>query len=433
VLPLPVPPLGGVLEVPAPDTWMADEPPFEVTFTLPVKVPAAVGLNCTTIVWFEPAVRLNEAPDTMLNGLVVDTVPVSVAPPVFVTTSELTDDPPVATDPKFIVVGVTYKAAGVVGDVPVAVKIVEAAPPFEVKVTLPLKPPAAVGLNRTTTVWLVPPARLNDAPETTLNGANVVAVPVSVPPPAFVTTSELFADAPTLTGPKLTVVGATDKMAGEEGGDVPVPVTAAEVTPPVEVKVTLPVNVRAAAGLNCTTTVWLAPPARLNDTPETTLNGVMADAVPVSVPPPVFVTVNELFADPPTATDPKFTVVGVMERAGGDTGDVPVPVTAAEIVPPFDVNVTLPVTVPAAVGPNRTPTVWLAPPARLKDPPVTTLNGAVVDAVPVSVPPPVFVTVNELLTDPPVTTDPKFRVVGVTDKVGVVVTGGMGVRLRHLT
>jgi hypothetical protein len=101
--------------------------------------------------------------------------------------------------------------------------------------------------------------------------------------------------------------------------------------------------VLAVVGLNCTTTVWLAPPERLNDPPETTLNGTAVDAFPVSVPPPVFVTVSELTDDPPMTTDPKFTAVGVTEMAGGETEDVPAPVTAAEAVPPFEVKVTLPV------------------------------------------------------------------------------------------
>jgi hypothetical protein len=122
-----------------------------------------------------------------------------------------------------------------------------------------------------------------------------------------------------------------------------VPVTATAVVPPFDMKEKLPVKVPAVVGLNCTTTVWLAPAERLNDPPETTPNGTAVESVPVSVPPPMFVTVSEITDDAPMATDPKFTVVGVTEMAGGEAEDVPVPVTAAEAVPPFAVKVTLPV------------------------------------------------------------------------------------------
>ena len=79
----------------------------------------------------------------------------------------------------------------------------DAEPPFEVKLTLPVKTPVAVGLNRTTTVWLAPGKRVNEPPEATLNGAPVDAVPLSVLPPVFVTARERSFDPPTATDPKL--------------------------------------------------------------------------------------------------------------------------------------------------------------------------------------------------------------------------------------
>jgi hypothetical protein len=61
-------------------------------------------------------------------------------------------------------------------------------PPLLVKVTTLLKSPAAVGQNCTATsaVWLAL-RLLKEPPETILNGALVVAVPLNVPPPVFFT------------------------------------------------------------------------------------------------------------------------------------------------------------------------------------------------------------------------------------------------------
>src|SRR2546428_135697 len=96
-----------------------------------------------------------------------------------------------------------------------------AVPAFELKPTLFAKLPVAVGLNRTTRVWLVPAVRPNEPPETTPNGAAMDAVPVSVPPPEFVTVNERSADPPTATAPKSTLVeGATrseERRVGKEG------------------------------------------------------------------------------------------------------------------------------------------------------------------------------------------------------------------------
>ena len=73
---------------------------------------------------------------------------------------------------------------------------------------------------------------------------------------------------------------------------------------------------------------------------------------------------------------------------------MPVPVTSREMVPPFAVKVTFALTVAERVGPKRTVTAWVAPaPTRLNGLPETTLKGAGAEAVPETVPPPVFCTV----------------------------------------
>ena len=58
-------------------------PPLLAMLTLALKVAADGGLKRTVIVWLCPAVRLNDALPTMLNGALVLALPVRVPPPVF--------------------------------------------------------------------------------------------------------------------------------------------------------------------------------------------------------------------------------------------------------------------------------------------------------------------------------------------------------------
>ena len=74
----------------------------------------------------------------------------------------------------------------------------------------------------------------------------------------------------------------------------PVPVTIAETLPPsVAEKLMLALTVADTVGLKRTVTAWVAPnPTRVNGLPETTLKGAEIDALPETVPPPVFDTVK---------------------------------------------------------------------------------------------------------------------------------------------
>jgi hypothetical protein len=90
----------------------------------------------------------------------------------------------------------------------------ETVSPLAVKFTLPAKLPTEVGLNRTVTVRLAPGASVNDAPDTTLNGALVLTAPEMLVSPAFCTVKVRSAVALTAMLPKLVVAdGVTSRSA----------------------------------------------------------------------------------------------------------------------------------------------------------------------------------------------------------------------------
>jgi hypothetical protein len=74
---------------------------------------------------------------------------------------------------------------------------------------------------------------------------------------------------------------------------MPMPATICEMVPPFAVKAMFALTVADTVGLKRTVTAWVAPtPTRVNAPPETTRNGVEVEAVPETVPPPVFCTVK---------------------------------------------------------------------------------------------------------------------------------------------
>jgi hypothetical protein len=107
---------------------------------------------------------------------------------------------------------------------------------------------------------------------------------------------------------------------------VPEPFTPREMVSPWAVKVTFPAKLPPLVGWKRTTTGRLAPEARLNDPPETTVNGAAAPTVTEAVELVVFWTVNVRSTLVPAATVPKATAPeGDTPRAGSA-----VPLAAAE-------------------------------------------------------------------------------------------------------
>jgi hypothetical protein len=86
--------------------------------------------------------------------------------------------------------------------------------PPAVKFTLPAKLPVVVGRNRTVTVRLAPAARVNEAPDTTLNGALVLTAPEMLTSPALCTVKVRSTVVLIAMLPKLVAVeGATSRSA----------------------------------------------------------------------------------------------------------------------------------------------------------------------------------------------------------------------------
>jgi hypothetical protein len=155
-------------------------------------------------------------------------------------------------------------------------------------------------------------------------------------------------------------------------------------------------------------------------------------AVPVAVPEPprlfahvTCVTPTSSAAVPCRTSDPlpvlyaALAVGDVIATVGFVVSDpVPLPVTIRDMDPPFALKLIVALTVVAVVGVKRTVTIWVVPaPLSVNGLPDTTLNGAVPDAAPETVPPPVFDTVKACSAKLPGGTVPKFTVpVGLTPK-----------------
>ena len=228
-----------------------------------------------------------------------------------------------------------------VEDAPVPVRATVCGEPVALSATerLAVRDPVTVGLNSTETVQLAPAARV--APQVVADFRNDVAlVPVvvseesvTVPVPVFLTVTTWAA----VVEP--TTVDAKARLAGESEtvnvcAAVPVPVRATACGEPVALSATerLAVRAPAAAGLNSTETVQLAPAARVvpqvvaDFRNEVALVPAIVSDVKVTVAVPVFFTVTNCAAVvEPTVVDAKARLVGESETA---SGAVPVPVRA---------------------------------------------------------------------------------------------------------
>lgn len=135
----------------------------------------------------------------------------------------------------------------------------------EVTVKFPLTAPTAVGANETVSFALCPPFRVSGVViPLTLNPVPVIPTcdTDTLELPVFVIVSESVPILPTLTLPKLRLVG----LAANAPGVTPVPDTGIVNVEfvAVEVTVRLPLTAPAAVGINATVKVALCPPLSVN-------------------------------------------------------------------------------------------------------------------------------------------------------------------------
>jgi hypothetical protein len=344
---------------------------------------------------------------------------VTLVPPVFVTASDRLCVPPTATLPNGRLVGFATSAPA--DALPVAVNEMFSVgfDAFDVMATLPLTAPGAVGVNNTLKLALWPAVRVTGALiPLTLNPVPLTPTweIVTVDPPVLVTVSESVLLLLTGTLPKARLVGF-DPIAPAA---TPVPVNGIFSIgfDAVEVMVTSPLTAPATVGVNSTLKVALCPAARVTGAliPLTLNPDPLAPTCEiVMLDPPVFVTVSERVLLFPTWMLPKSRLVGFDPRV-----PAAMPVPDIDMVKvgfdPLDVIVRLPLTAPVAGGWNDTLNVALWPPARV--------TGAVMPLVPnprplviatcdiVTLDPPVFVTVSEIVLFTPTCTFPNVKLAG---------------------
>ena len=186
----------------------------------------------------------------------------------------------------------------------------------------------------------------------------------------------------------------------------------------VEVIVISPLTAPAAVGVNSTLKLALCPAASVTGVPIplTLKPGPLAPTCEiVMLDPPVFVTVSDRVLLLPTWMLPKATLVGFDPRV---PAAMPVPDIGMVKVgfDPLEVIVRLPLTAPVADGWNDALNVALWPPARVTGAVIPlTLNPdppeiAICEIV--TLDPPAFVTVSEIVLFTPTWTFPNVRLAG---------------------
>jgi len=281
---------------------------------------------------------------------------VTLVPPVLVTVSRRDELLPTVTLPKLRLVGLEVSKPGE-APVPVNPIVNEGFEALEVTVTLPLALPVDVGVKTTwklvlcpapSVTGLVTPLRLNPVPLT------ATCEIVTLVPPVFVTVSRSDELLPTVTVPKLRLVGFDVSRPGE----TPVAVRGISSAgfDALDMTVTLPVAAPAEVGVNRTLKLVLCPaptvigvvtPLKLNPVP------LMATPEIVTLVPPVFVRVSESDESLPTVIFPNPRLVGLEVRPPG-AAPLPDTAIASGEFEALDVIVTLPLALVADAGVNVT-------------------------------------------------------------------------------
>jgi hypothetical protein len=325
---------------------------------------------------------------------------------------------PTVTLPKLRLVGFDPSRPGAV-PVPDKGIVSVGLDPFDASVTLPAKLAADAGVNVIVNDVLCPAVSVTGVViPLSANPAPVIVAEeiVTLAPPVLVTISDRDCLLPTVTLPKLRLVGFAPSAPGAtpvpDKGIIRVGLDAFEVI------VTLPETLPADAGVKVTVNVVLCPavsvtgvviPLRANPAPL-----IVAEEI-VTLEPPVLIIVPESDCLFPIVMLPKARLVGFDPKP---PGEMPVPKSAIvrEGFEAFDVSVTLPAKLAADAGVNVIVNDVLCPavsvtgvviPLRVNPAPLIVAEEIVTLA------PPVFVTVSERDCLFPTVTLPKLRLPGL--------------------
>jgi hypothetical protein len=237
-----------------------------VNVSVPLAAPVVRGLKVTVneVLWPAGIVTGKERPP-MLNTELLELAAVIVTfAPLAVKLPEALPLVPTTTLPRFKVVGLTVSCPTAALPVPESGIVRLGLEAFEVTVTLPLALPAEAGVNMTVKLALWPDVRVTGVEmPLKLNPVPLIATCeiVTLAPPVLVTVSNRDWLLPTVTLPKLRLVGFDPNVPGAtpepDNGIFRLGFEALEVI------LTLPLALPAEAGVNVTVNVALWPDVRV--------------------------------------------------------------------------------------------------------------------------------------------------------------------------
>ncbi len=395
---------------------------LDTTDRLPLEAAALVGVKVAVKVtlWFavsvrgkvKPVMEKTDDPDKFACEMVI------VDPPVLVRVSDKLALLPTCTFPKARLGGFAVSVPCVT-PVPERGMLKLESEPVEVRLTLPLAAPLAVGEKSTVKDVLWPavnvkgkdsPLKLNPAP--LAEAAEIVRLV----PPVLVRVSDKLELLPTCTLPNATLAG----FAVSVPCVTPVPESGMLKleSEPVEVRLTLPLAAPLAVGEKSTLNevLWPAVNVKGNDSPLKLNPAPLAEAAEiVRFDPPVLVRVSDKLELLPTCTLPNATLAGFAVSVPCVT---PVPESGMLKLEsePVEVRLTLPLAAPLAVGEKSTlnEVLWPAVNVKGNDSPLKLNPAPLAEAAEiVRFDPPVLVRVSDKLELLPTCTLPNARLVGL--------------------
>lgn len=330
---------------------------FEALLTiarLPLTLPPVVGANTTLKLLLCPAVRVTGkvSPFTLKpEPVAVAAVMVTLDPPVLVTVSESVLFLLTCTVPKLRLVGFALSVPAA-SPVPVRGMVSVGLVALLVIERFPLTSPVAVGVKMTLKVFVWPAVKVTGklSPVILKPAGADAAVMVTLVPPELVRVSERVVLEPTVTLPKLRLVG----LAVSAPGATPVPdigIVSVGLVALLDTEM-LPVAAPVVVGAKLALKLVLWPAFSVKGK----LRPVMLKPVPVAVAavmvmlvPPELVSVSESVCVLFNCTLPKLRLDGFAVSAPA-ASPVPVSGMLSEEFEALEVNATFPLALPPVVG-----------------------------------------------------------------------------------